>query len=70
MDEDGLSYVRLVPGKIAGSLQLADDVVADYDAGGGLLGIEFLSAAAAARQDEYVDLARRRDMTYELSSNA
>lgn len=70
MDALDLSYVRLAPGKIRQSMQLADDVVADYDAAGVALGVEFLSAAAAARRDEYVALARSDATRDRLLSSA
>lgn len=64
------SYVRLMPGKIVSSLQLADDVVADFDAAGKVIGIEFLSAQAALRRDDYVAMARDRSLNTKAALGA
>lgn len=70
MDTVDLSYVRLAHGRVKTSMQLADDVVADYDAKGTALGVEFLSAAARAREDEYIMLARSDATRERLLSDA
>lgn len=57
------SYFKLTNNKITTSNQIADDVVVDYDAGGGIVGLEFLSAEAAAKRDHYMALAAKPAMT-------
>ena len=53
------SYFQLNGNKIAMSDQIDTDVIVDYDAKGGIVGIEFLSEAAASKRDHYLALAAR-----------
>ena len=53
------SYFRLSNSKVSMSNQIADDVIVDYDASGAIVGLEFLSAEAAAKRDHYVTLAAK-----------
>lgn len=54
------SYFRVSSRKISYSHQLADDVIADYDEGGQVVGLEFLDPDAAAKREEYLALANRK----------
>lgn len=63
MADDELSYHRVSRQNIATSDQIADDVVVDYDSTGAVVGVEFLSAAAAARASHYLALAAEHGRT-------
>jgi uncharacterized protein YuzE len=44
--KDSAAYIRLSPGKVLESAEVAPDVVFDYDAEGRIVGIELLDAKA------------------------
>lgn len=44
--EKGETYFKVSSRKISYSQQLADDVIADYDEGGQVVGLEFLTPEA------------------------
>lgn len=60
-DEHGLSYVYIGAGRpVAYSVEMAPDVIADFDELGELAGVEFLTVEALARADEIVARAPHR----------
>jgi len=59
MSIDSPSYFQVSHNEVSHSDQLADDVVVDYDKAGSVVGIEFLTSAAAAQRDKYLAMASR-----------
>ncbi|MFC0131726.1 hypothetical protein CR105_12840 [Massilia eurypsychrophila] len=54
------SYREISRGKVATSNQLDDNVIADYDAMGNVVGLEFLDPAAAADWEKFLALANQK----------
>ena len=56
------SYFKASSGKVSYSRQIHTDVIADYDARGGVVGLEFLSVAVASQREKYLALANQQTM--------
>lgn len=54
------SYFRVKNGPVHSSNQIDEGVIADYDASGSVVGLEFLDPKAAERRDEFLALASRK----------
>lgn len=55
--EDNAAYIRLSPGEVLESAEVAPDVVFDYDAEGRIVGIELLDARAQLSPDLLIEAA-------------
>jgi uncharacterized protein YuzE len=54
------TYFSLTRGPVNCSHQIHDDVIADYDAGGNVVGLEFLTAEAASQREKFLALAKQK----------
>lgn len=54
------SYFRLKSGPVHSSHQIDENVIADYDASGNVVGLEFLDPKAAEKREEFLALANRK----------
>ena len=59
--ESGAGYLRLTGEKVAYSIDLDDEVIADYDKEGQVVGVEFLAGNSLDVEIErYIELAKVR----------
>ena len=56
------SYFALTRAPVGYSQQIDDDVIADYDASGNVVGLEFLTPEAAQQREKFLALANRKTM--------
>ncbi len=54
------SYFALTKAAVSYSQQIDDNVIADYDAGGNVVGLEFLNPEAAAQREKFLALANQK----------
>lgn len=54
------SYFRVKSGPVHSSHQIDENVIADYDDAGNVIGLEFLDPKAAEKRDEFLALANRK----------
>jgi uncharacterized protein YuzE len=57
------SYRSISGGKVASSNQIDDNVVADYDAGGNVVGLEFLDTDVAKEWEKFLAIANQKRPT-------
>ncbi len=56
------SYFALTRAPVSYSQQIDENVIADYDALGNVVGLEFLDPKAAAEREKFLALANRKTM--------
>jgi hypothetical protein len=56
------SYFQLNRGKVCYSQQIDENVIADYDAMGAVVGLEFLDPKAAEQREKFLALANQKTM--------
>jgi uncharacterized protein YuzE len=54
------SYLEISCGRVASSNQIDDNVIADYDAMGNVVGLEFLDPSAAKEWEKFLALANQK----------
>jgi len=59
-NEPEQSYFAVTSGPVSYSNQIDDNVIADYEASGAVVGLEFLDSGVAKERDKFLALANRK----------